>query len=207
MKKTSFIKLSLFYFACFHLSLILLVVLGDSITGMQYLLASKTSIKIDSKDMVSRAKKCLRETLTLPGIYHYSLFSGCDAGYNYFAPKVARSVSLECVQYDSERMEISRLYYPLSLKTHEGIQRYSVSLSNFNNAAKKMNTAKKDNLYHMFTQAVGLKILQSSKTHKTAFVELNFSTYVYPSLSNFEKGIKPTMINIKKINLKTTLEK
>ncbi|MFC4143372.1 hypothetical protein [Pedobacter mendelii] len=204
MKKTSFKKLTLFYFACLHLLIILLVVLGDSITGFQYLISTQKSDKIDSNNIASKVRRHLREVLTLPGLYHYTLFSGCDAGYNYFAPKVARSVSLECIQYDSENNEISRLYYPISLKTHEGIQRYSVSLANFNNAVRKMDSARKDSLYHFFTQDVGIRILQSGRTKKTEFAELNFSTYVYPSLSGFKNGVKPTLINITKINLRET---
>lgn len=206
MKRTSFRKLGLFYFACLHLSLILAVVLVDSITGLQYLIASKTLDKKASDEVAGRTKKSLRGALALPGIYHYALFSGCDAGYNYFAPKVARSVSLECVQYDSQRREISRLYYPQSLKTHEGIQRYAVSLSNFNNAARKMDTAKRNEIYKMFTQEVGLKIFMSDEMNEAAFIELSFSSYVYPNLSSFKQGIKPTLINIKKINLIRSLE-
>ncbi|WP_316753678.1 hypothetical protein [Pedobacter gandavensis] len=189
-------KLILFYFALFHLGLIIIVVTIESIPGIQYLLTDGKDKNLTTIKSINEVKSVLKKVTGFPGIYHYSILSGTDVSYNFYAPMVARSSTLECIRYDKKRMEIDRLYFPYSLKTHEGIQRYSVSLTNFNGVIKKLDSTERNRLYRLFTKSVGLKIVQSDSSQLAKYSQLHFSSYVFPSMSDFNKGVKPTLINL-----------
>jgi hypothetical protein len=199
MKRQHYKKIAFLYFAIFHLTLISVVVTAETFTAVRFYLSKIGVADAHNKSKFKSMQSALRSIVKLPGIYHYSIFSGTGVSYNFFAPKVARSIVLECIQLDKHDNEIGRMYFPYHLTTHEGIQRYSVSLSNFHNSLRDLDSTEKDKIITLLIRSVGKKFILSNNQIKAEHAKVSLCTYVYPTMFDFNKGIQPTLINVKTV--------
>lgn len=176
-----------------------MVVIRDFNAGLRYFIRVNKLMDIRNLQPL-KENWVYKLTLTDP-FYYYSIFSGTDSGYGYFAPRIGRSTTLECVQKKLDGTYINT-YYPEILKTYEGIQRYSVSISNLYSSISQIkdSTARKD-YFDYATKIIGEKLIRDKNTGDSVIAEVTYSYFVFPTIVDLQKGEKPTMVNITKIEL------
>ncbi|OZI07715.1 hypothetical protein BWI93_13195 [Siphonobacter sp. BAB-5385] len=183
-------RVALGLFAVFHLTVILLTsFLSDYSTAKDYLSETETvkGSKIE-KDLI---QKSIYKVLELPGITPYTVISGVDAGYGFFAPNVASSYIVECVMKDKNGKVIDRKYSP-ALQTNEGTLRYETLISGFQERMKAIKKKNTTTLYTRFLdivlKSIGHNMLNTCKSPELHEGQVNLYLYSYPMLDKYIVG-------------------
>lgn len=193
-------RIWLLLFILFHFGFILLVVIRDTIPALRLFVVVNNII--DGEKLSPVVDLPLYRFTKHRLLDNYALLSGTASGYNFFAPRIARSTILECIQFDKNNEELSRIYYPQSLQTYEGIQRYAVGLNNLHSAYRSIkDSSERSQLYEYAIEQISKKVVGSGIVTGVNYNHVSFSYYVYPNLKNFRNGVEPTMVNIVKFEL------
>ncbi|SKB99693.1 hypothetical protein SAMN05660226_04186 [Parapedobacter luteus] len=193
-------RIGLLYFILFHFGFVLLIVIRDTIPALRHFFIVNNIT--NGKNLDPAVINPIYKFTKYKWLNNYALFSGTSAGYHFFAPKIARSTILECIQFDKENNEVSRIYYPQNLRTYEGVQRYAVALNNMHSAYRNIkDSTERSQCYEHAIELIGKKTIQSSTVKGVNINHVSFSYYVYPNVENFRKGVEPTMVGIVKVEL------
>ena len=147
-------------------------------------------------------EKTLFAITSNPVINNYLIISGTNDSYGFFAPRIGNSFLVECVQKDSNNIELGRFYLPTSLQTHEGILRFNTMLSNFQSDINQLSKKEKIRVYKIFIKEIAQEILDANKNQRAASSTATFYLYKYPDMTAYLKGQdKPSLIALMNIEL------
>jgi hypothetical protein len=191
----------LFGFIIFHFCVITAVAfIGNYSSTKEYL--SGDSLVFGDGKQKDIIQKAFSSFLILPGIKQYATFSGTNASYDYFAPRIANSVVIESLQKDQNENVVSTTYLPPILKTFEGIQRYKVFFTIIQQGASQLNGNEKKDFFKTALRSLAERNLKRESDPRVVSSSINFYIYKFPSLAGFTKGEKPTLVSLINVDVK-----
>lgn len=104
-----------------HLSIVLLVNVYSTMDSFRVFYHGQTHNR-------NKIVILLDKVLSLPVVWHYSIYAGIDAGYGFYAPNVASRFSMSFSLVDSTGFIFAKAKHP-NLYQAESIQRFDLCLS------------------------------------------------------------------------------